>query len=100
MIHIPSFNENVHNKDHFCPNFILRPDLYAKMVPNLFLSKFQAQGVLIPSDLVPRPESYWQEFTVPHHFMFFKANYCLNLGNLMNRRICIDVFLDVKFLFL
>ena len=55
MVRIPDLNENAHNKDHFCPNFILRPDLYAKMVPKFFSQNFRLRGVLIPSHLVSRP---------------------------------------------
>ena len=51
MVHIPNFNENVHNKDHFCPNFILRPDLYAKMVPKFFSQNFRLRGGLDPKSL-------------------------------------------------
>ena len=54
----------MYNKDHFCPNFILRPDPYAKMVPKFFFKISGSGGVLIPSHLVSRPGSYWQEFTV------------------------------------
>ena len=64
MVHVPNFNENEH-----CNFYSVLISSQTRFIyqdsGKIFFAKFQAQGgVLSSNDLVSRPGSNWQEFTV------------------------------------